>query len=108
MSARASLVVVALLAAAQGCRRHRGAARRVRDPRAEYATGCVDPRYVTAPSANVATATDGEVFEVATAAVGALRMLAWSTPGGVSVAPSAVEGVYAWGWARNIWADSLL
>jgi len=28
--------------------------------------------------------------------------------GGVSVAPSALEGVYAWGWARNIWADSLL
>ncbi len=28
--------------------------------------------------------------------------------GGVSEAPSALEGVYAWGWARNIWADSLL
>lgn len=28
--------------------------------------------------------------------------------GGVSAAPSALEGVYAWGWARNIWADSLL
>ena len=28
--------------------------------------------------------------------------------GGVSVAPSELEGVYAWGWARNIWADSLL
>ncbi len=28
--------------------------------------------------------------------------------GGVSVAPSDLEGVYAWGWARNIWADSLL
>ena len=28
--------------------------------------------------------------------------------GGVSAAPSELEGVYAWGWARNIWADSLL
>lgn len=28
--------------------------------------------------------------------------------GGVSVAPNALEGVFAWGWARNIWADSLL
>ncbi len=28
--------------------------------------------------------------------------------GGVSAAPSELEGVYTWGWARNIWADSLL
>ena len=28
--------------------------------------------------------------------------------GGVSTAPTELEGVYAWGWARNIWADSLL
>lgn len=28
--------------------------------------------------------------------------------GGVSAAPTELEGVYAWGWARNIWADSLL
>lgn len=28
--------------------------------------------------------------------------------GGVSAAPSELEGVYAWGWARNIWADSLM
>jgi NADPH-dependent 2,4-dienoyl-CoA reductase/sulfur reductase-like enzyme len=27
--------------------------------------------------------------------------------GGLSAAPSAAEGAYAWGWARNIWADSL-
>ncbi len=27
--------------------------------------------------------------------------------GGVSAAPSDLEGTYAWGWARNIWADSL-
>jgi len=27
--------------------------------------------------------------------------------GGVSAAPNELEGVYAWGWARNIWADSL-
>lgn len=27
--------------------------------------------------------------------------------GGVSLAPSDLEGTYAWGWARNIWADSL-
>jgi hypothetical protein len=28
--------------------------------------------------------------------------------GGASVAPSEVEGVYAWNWAQNIWADTLL
>ncbi len=28
--------------------------------------------------------------------------------GGVSPAPSELEGVYAWNWAQNIWADSLL
>jgi NADH dehydrogenase FAD-containing subunit len=28
--------------------------------------------------------------------------------GGVSLAPSELEATYAWGWARNIWADSLL
>ena len=27
--------------------------------------------------------------------------------GGVSPSPSTLEGVYAWGWAHNIWADSL-
>ncbi len=27
--------------------------------------------------------------------------------GGLSPAPSTLEGVYAWGWAHNIWADSL-
>ena len=27
--------------------------------------------------------------------------------GGVSDKPSELEGTYAWGWARNIWADSL-
>ena len=27
--------------------------------------------------------------------------------GGVSPGPTALEGTYAWGWARNIWADSL-
>ncbi|AEG92459.1 NAD(P)/FAD-dependent oxidoreductase [Ramlibacter tataouinensis] len=27
--------------------------------------------------------------------------------GGLSTAPSELEGVYAWNWARNIWADSL-
>ena len=27
--------------------------------------------------------------------------------GGLSPAPTALEGTYAWGWAKNIWADSL-
>ncbi|WP_353433167.1 NAD(P)/FAD-dependent oxidoreductase [Polynucleobacter sp. MWH-UH23A] len=27
--------------------------------------------------------------------------------GGLSAAPSTLEGVYAWGWAHNIWADAL-
>ena len=28
--------------------------------------------------------------------------------GGVSDKPSELEGHYAWGWAKNIWADSLM
>lgn len=28
--------------------------------------------------------------------------------GGVSSAPSELEGIYAWNWAQNIWADTLL
>ncbi|MBU0587519.1 MAG: NAD(P)/FAD-dependent oxidoreductase [Gammaproteobacteria bacterium] len=28
--------------------------------------------------------------------------------GGVSPAPNELEGVYAWNWAQNIWADTLL
>jgi len=28
--------------------------------------------------------------------------------GGLSAAPTALEGTYAWGWAKNIWADSLV
>jgi sulfide dehydrogenase [flavocytochrome c] flavoprotein subunit len=28
--------------------------------------------------------------------------------GGVSTAPNELEGIYAWNWAQNIWADSLL
>ncbi|QWD74873.1 FAD-dependent oxidoreductase [Polynucleobacter sp. TSB-Sco08W16] len=27
--------------------------------------------------------------------------------GGVSPGPTTLEGIYAWGWAHNIWADSL-
>jgi len=27
--------------------------------------------------------------------------------GGLSTEPSVLEGIYSWGWARNIWADSL-
>ena len=27
--------------------------------------------------------------------------------GGVSGAPSELEGLYAWNWARHIWADAL-
>jgi NADPH-dependent 2,4-dienoyl-CoA reductase/sulfur reductase-like enzyme len=27
--------------------------------------------------------------------------------GGLSTEPNVLEGIYAWGWARNIWADSL-
>jgi hypothetical protein len=28
--------------------------------------------------------------------------------GGVSSAPNELEGIYAWNWAQNIWADSLM
>lgn len=27
--------------------------------------------------------------------------------GGLSPEPTVLEGIYAWGWAKNIWADSL-
>ena len=27
--------------------------------------------------------------------------------GGLSSAPNELEGVYAWNWARTIWADTL-
>jgi sulfite dehydrogenase len=38
---------------------------------------------------------------------GQKTMIAVKGSGGVSDKPSELEGVYAWGWARNIWADSL-
>jgi hypothetical protein len=28
--------------------------------------------------------------------------------GGLSTAPTALEGTYAWGWAKNIWSDALV
>jgi hypothetical protein len=28
--------------------------------------------------------------------------------GGVSAAPNELEGTYAWNWAQNIWADTLV
>jgi len=31
-----------------------------------------------------------------------------SGSGGVSPAPNELEGIYAWNWAQNIWADTLL
>lgn len=34
-------------------------------------------------------------------------MVAIKGAGGLSDKPSELEGTYAWGWARNIWADSL-
>ena len=34
-------------------------------------------------------------------------MVAVKGAGGVSTAASELEGTYAWGWARNIWADAL-
>ncbi len=34
-------------------------------------------------------------------------MIAVKGAGGLSDKPSELEGTYAWGWARNIWADSL-
>ena len=34
-------------------------------------------------------------------------MLPVKGAGGLSTGPSELEGQYAWGWARNIWADSL-
>ena len=34
-------------------------------------------------------------------------MIAVKGAGGLSDKPSELEGMYAWGWARNIWADSL-
>ncbi len=34
-------------------------------------------------------------------------MIAVKGAGGLSPGPSELEGAYAWGWARNIWADAL-
>lgn len=83
-SLHASLVVALVVA---GCHRHRGGGpRRVRDPRAQYATGCVDPRYVSAPSGDVAVSTDGDVTGVATAALRAQRAVAFSNAAGVTLA----------------------
>ncbi len=80
----ASLVIALALA---GCHRHRGGGpRRARDPRAQYATGCVDPRYVSAPSGDVAVSTDGDVTGVATAALRAQRAVAFSNSAGVTLA----------------------
>lgn len=81
---RPCLVAVVMLASL-GCHRRR-VAPRVRDPRAEFATGCVDPRYVSAPSGVVATSTEGPVTAVATAALGRLRAVAFSTAAGVTLA----------------------
>jgi len=38
---------------------------------------------------------------------GKATMLVVPGSGGVSDKPSELEGVYAWGWARNIWGDTL-
>jgi hypothetical protein len=38
---------------------------------------------------------------------GEKTMVAVKGAGGLSSGPSEAEGVYAWGWARNIWADTL-
>lgn len=84
-----SVVALALLMLASGCHRRRASAPRVRDPRQEYGTGCVDPRYVTAPSAVVATAPAGALRQVETAARCGVRAVAWCDGATVSV---AIEG----------------
>ena len=54
--------------------------------------------------------TDKQVVHVASvheyvAAEKTFKVVAGS--GGLSAAPTDLEGVYAWNWAKNIWADSL-
>ena len=38
---------------------------------------------------------------------GEKTMLLVKGSGGLSPEASELEGTYAWGWARNIWADAL-
>jgi len=47
------------------------------------------------------------VASVHTYDAGQKTMIAVKGSGGLSDKPSELEGVYAWGWARNIWADTL-
>lgn len=100
-------VLVALAGLAAGaCRRRGGAARREKDPRVEFATGCVDSRYVTAPAMTVPAEGGGEVRALATAVVGAQRFVGWATDEGASVwregaatsvrvTPALVPGAFA-------------
>ncbi len=74
-------LALALLALAPACRR-RGHARRARDPRQEFATGCVDPRYVNAPAVPAPNTVTGAPRAVATARLGAQRYVAWATDEG--------------------------
>ena len=101
LNARLVALGCAALVALSGCHRRRRHAARVRDPRSEFATGCVDPRYVTAPSAVVATSTDGDVTSVATASLGGKRSVAFATPSGVTLAREGASPVRVTGPVRD-------
>ncbi len=94
-----ALACVALFAV--GCHRRRHRRSRVKDPRVEFATGCVDPRYVTAPSAVVATSTDGDVASVATASLAEKRAVAFASPSGVTLAREGASPVRVTGPVRD-------
>lgn len=78
---RGAAVALALLALAPACRR-RGHARRARDPRQEFATGCVDPRYVSAPAVPAPVVGAAPPRVVTTARLAGKRYVAWATDEG--------------------------
>jgi len=78
---RRAALALALLALAPACRR-RGHARRARDPRQEFATGCVDARYVSAPAVPAPALGAEAPRVVTTARLAGKRYVAWATDEG--------------------------
>jgi sulfite dehydrogenase len=69
----------------------------------------VDPQpvIVNACYSFVTGKTAGHISSVHTYDAREKAMLPVKGAGGISAGPTEAEGEYAWGWARNIWADSL-
>ena len=67
-------------------------------------------KYKVAGWAPVAEGAKGEpIWEVVTKYLQDRKTIApVKGAGGVSTAASSAEATYAWGWARNIWAEALV